>query len=65
MAAQLPGALLSVNYYIKDNGFGLRNVGTTIRTKIMFSCYFSKHHLWSQTASLHHQQYVQRIPVTE
>lgn len=42
MAAQIPGALLGVNYYRKDNGFGLRRVGATIRTIIMFLLLFFK-----------------------
>lgn len=42
MAAHIPGAVLDVNYYGKDNGFGLRSVGATIRTIIMFLLLFFK-----------------------
>lgn len=42
MAAQIPGAILGVNYYGKDNGFGLRSAGTTIRTIIMLLLLFFK-----------------------
>lgn len=42
MAAQIPAAVLGVNYYRKDNGFGLRSIGATIRTIIMFLLLFFK-----------------------